>query len=60
MEEKEILANIKYNTNTAYDSQLTFVGPDKYKISAVKSNEATTRKKLEIIIIESVKERYGN
>lgn len=59
MTPKEILAKATWDKNTSYIEELTFVCPDGFKISAVRTGEHVSRKDCENMLIEAVQERFG-
>lgn len=59
MTPQEILEKAKWNKDTSFIDQLSFVGPDGFIISVVRSQEGMTRKEVEAILVERVQERYA-
>lgn len=59
MTAQAILEKAKWNKDTCWEDQLTFVAPDGKLISAVRSKEGMTRKEVEEILVERVQTLYG-
>ena len=59
MTKAKILEQAKWNKDTCYMEQLTFVGPDGKLIHAVRTNSDVSRTTVENNLVERVQEVYG-
>ena len=59
MDAKKILEKARWNKDTTFVDQISFVGDDGYQISVPRTKEGMTRKEAEEILVEAVQERYG-
>ena len=59
MTREEVISGIKFNKDTVYDYAISFIGPDGYIISVVKSSYSATYKQMEDTLVNRVLERYN-